>query len=166
MATTVSITLRPVGPADEQFLLRVYASTRTEELAGVGWTEEQKRAFLLQQFVSQSAYWAEHYAGGDFRIIEVDGVPAGRFYVNRGPEAICLVDIALLPEHRRGGIGTGLIQRLLAEGKAKGLPVTLHVEAFNPARCLYERLGFEPAADHGVYVLMRWLPPTAKGAIS
>jgi ribosomal protein S18 acetylase RimI-like enzyme len=161
-----AITLRPVGPADQPFLFRVYASTRAEELALVGWTEDQKQAFLLQQFSAQSADWSEHCAGADFRIIELEGVPAGRFYVNRGPEEICLVDIALLPEYRRDGIGTGLIRSLLAEGEARSLPVTLHVEVFNPARRLYERLGFEPVEDSGVYALMRWLPGTAERQIS
>jgi ribosomal protein S18 acetylase RimI-like enzyme len=166
MTAAAAITLRPVGPADQPFLFRVYASTRAEELALVGWTEDQKQAFLLQQFTAQSADWSEHHARADFRIIELEGVPAGRFYVNRGPEEICLVDIALLPEYRRNGIGTGLIRNLLAEGKARSLPVTLHVEVFNPARRLYERLGFEAVEDRGVYVLMRWLPGTAERPIS
>jgi len=168
MASTSSaaIALRPVGPADREFLFRVYASTRAEELALVGWTEEQKQSFLLQQFAAQSADWGQNHAGSDLRIIEVDGVPAGRFYVDRGAEELCLVDIALLPEYRRGGIGTGLIRGLLAEGKARSLPVTLHVEVFNPARGLYERLGFKTVADRGIYVFMRWLPGASDGGIS
>jgi ribosomal protein S18 acetylase RimI-like enzyme len=167
VATAASaIALRPVGLADGDLLFRIYASTRAEELALVGWTEEQKQTFLLQQFAAQSADWGKHYPAADFRIIEVDGVPAGRFYVNRGTEEIWLVDIALLPEYRRGGIGAALIRGLLAEGKAAGLPVTLHVEVFNPARRLYERLGFEAVEDRGVYVLMRWLPGTAERPIS
>jgi len=166
MAATAEITLRPVGESDGEFLFRVYASTRAEELAGVGWTEEQKRAFLRQQFAAQSADWERNYPEADLRVIEVDGVPVGRYYVNRGLQEIGLVDIALLPEYRRSGIGTGLIRGLLAEGKDRGLPVALHVEAFNPARGLYERLGFEAVADRGVYVLMRWQPAGVKGTIS
>jgi ribosomal protein S18 acetylase RimI-like enzyme len=160
---TAAITLRKVGPADEAFLFRVYASTRSEELAPVGWTEEQKQAFLLQQFQAQSAYWGEHYAGADLRVIEVDGVPAGRFYVNRGSEEIRLVDIALLPEYRRGGIGTRLVEDLLAEAESRGLPVTAHVEVFNPARSLYNRLGFQTVEDRGVYLFLKW---TGKKTVS
>ena len=158
MTTAASaITLRRVGPADEEFLFRVYASTREEELAPVGWTEEQKEAFLLQQFQAQSAYWGEHYtAGADFRVVEVDGVPAGRFYVHRGAEEIRLVDIALLPEYRRGGIGTRLIEDLLAEAGGRGLPVTAHVEVFNPARSLYNRLGFATVEERGIYLFLKW----------
>ena len=157
MTTAASaITLRPVGPADGDLLFRIYASTRAEELARVGWTEEQKQAFLLQQFAAQSADWGKHYLAADFRIIEVDGVPVGRFYVNRGAEEIGLVDIALLPEYRRNGIGTSLIRSLLDEGKSRNLPVTLHVEVFNPARSLYLRLGFETVEERGVYLFLKW----------
>jgi ribosomal protein S18 acetylase RimI-like enzyme len=152
---TAAVTLRKVGPADEAFLFRVYASTRTEELAPVGWNEEQKQAFLFQQFQAQSAYWGEQYAGADLRVIEVDGVPAGRFYVNRGSEEIRLVDIALLPEYRRGGIGTRLVEDLLREAEGRGFPVTAHVEVFNPARSLYDRLGFETVEDRGVYLFLK-----------
>ena len=163
---TAEVTLRPIGPADSDFLLRVYASTRSEELKPVPWSNEQKDAFLRQQFEAQSAYWREHYASADLAIVEVDGEPAGRFYVNRGEDEIRLVDIALLPEYRRGGIGTGLIRDLLAEAETRGLPVTIHVEVFNPARTLYERLGFEQVGDRGPYVLMQWRPAAARGAVS
>jgi ribosomal protein S18 acetylase RimI-like enzyme len=44
-------------------------------------------------------------------------------------------------------------------GSAAGKPVTIHVEAFNPALRLYRRLGFEHADTNGVYFLMRWTPP-------
>ena len=162
-SATAAITLRRVGPADEAFLFRVYASTRSEELEHVGWTEEQKQAFLLQQFAAQSAYWGEHYAGADLRVIEVDGAPAGRFYVHRGSKEIRLVDIALLPEYRRGGVGTRLVEDLLMEARGRGLPVTAHVEVFNPARSLYDRLGFETVEDRGVYLFLRW---TGKKAVS
>lgn len=160
---TAAITLRPVGPADDAFLFRVYASTRSEELAPVPWTEEQKQTFLLQQFRAQSAYWGEHYAGADLRIVEVDGAAAGRFYVHRGSREIRLVDIALLPEYRQAGIGTRLVEELLAEAEARGLPVTAHVEVFNPARSLYERLGFAAVEDRGAYLFLKW---TGRKAVS
>ena len=35
---TPATTLRPATPSDEPFLLQLYASTRTEELAQTGWS--------------------------------------------------------------------------------------------------------------------------------
>ena len=148
------LTLRPTETHDEAFLLRVYASTRAEELALVPWSAEQKEAFVAQQFAAQSSHYAKHYAGMSADVIELDGTPAGRLLVARTAEEILIVDIALLPEFRGEGIGTALLGDLLAEADAGGKRVTIHVERFNRALRLYERLGFSVAEDQGVYLLL------------
>jgi GNAT superfamily N-acetyltransferase len=150
----IGVELRPVEPSDEEFLYRVYASTRQEELAQVGWDETQKEAFLRMQFDAQSRYYREHYRGAEFSVILSDDVPAGRLYVARWPEEIRIVDIALLPEHRGAGIGTRLLDDLISESEASGKPLSIHVERFNPALRLYGRLGFRTVADTGIYLLM------------
>ena len=85
-----------------------------------------------------------------------DAHPIGRLYVDRRPDEIRLIDIALLPSHRGRGIGSELTGGLLAEADRADLPLRLHVEADNPARRLYQRLGFREVADHGVYRLFEW----------
>jgi ribosomal protein S18 acetylase RimI-like enzyme len=132
----------------------VYASTRAEELAVVPWDDAQKDAFLRQQFDAQDAWWRENYAEATFDVILVEGEPAGRLYVHRGPSEIRIVDIALLPEHRGNGVGTRLLDDLLAEGDEGAKSVTIHVERMNPALRLYERLGFTLAEDKGVYLFL------------
>jgi ribosomal protein S18 acetylase RimI-like enzyme len=154
------ITLRPIEAADRDLLLRVYRGTREEEMAMVlDWTPEMKDAFVLQQFSAQHAWYQEHYVGATFDVILIDGVPAGRLYVHRRPDEIRLVDITFLPEFRQGGFGTSILRDLLAEGEAAGKPVTIHVEIYNPAMRLYERLGFLPIEERGPYRLMKWSPP-------
>jgi GNAT superfamily N-acetyltransferase len=153
------ITLRPITPDDMEFLLRVYHSTREEELAMVvDWTAEMKNAFIYQQFNAQHAWYQEHYQGATFDVILIDGAPAGRLYIHRRSKEIRLVDITLLPEFRKGGLGTSILHDLMAEGKAAGKPVTIHVEIYNPAMRLYQRLGFRPTEERGPYVLMEWSP--------
>ena len=144
--------LRPVTPADEPFLLRVYAGTRAEELAAVPWTAEQKDAFVAHQFAAQSAHYARHYTGLSADVILVDGRPAGRLLVARWAREIRIVDIALLPEFRGAGTGSRLLDRLIAEADAVGKLLSIHVERQNPAMHLYERLGFRPVAEEGVYL--------------
>lgn len=152
--STPEVSLRPAGDADLEFLFQVYAATRTEELAQVPWSAEQKEAFLRQQFGAQHAWWHEHYTGTTFDVVLVGGVPAGRFYVHRGPTDIRVVDIALLPAFRGSGTGGRLLEEVFAEADAAGKQVSIHVEKFNPARRLYERLGFRETEDKGVYLLM------------
>ncbi len=73
------ITLRPIGPDDMDFFLRVYRSTREEELAMViDWTPEQKDAFVEHQFNAQHAWYQDHYQGAQWNVILVDGAAAGR----------------------------------------------------------------------------------------
>jgi ribosomal protein S18 acetylase RimI-like enzyme len=163
---TNAITLRPIRPEDRDLLCRIYGSTRTEELAPVPWTDEQKNAFIRQQFDAQTAYWDEQYPEAERSIVEVDGAPAGRLYVQRWPKEIRLVDIALLPAFRGHGAATELIQRLFSEASERNVPLTIHVEIFNPARALYERLGFESKGERGMYLLMEWRPPALAGSVS
>jgi ribosomal protein S18 acetylase RimI-like enzyme len=130
----------------------VYASTRQEELAPTGWPQEQIDEFLEMQFEAQHTYYHDNYHDTDWDVIEVDGEPAGRLYVSRWPDQIRIVDIALLPEFRGRGIGADLIGALLEEGDAGGRPVRIHVEVNNRARGLYERLGFRPIGQSGIYL--------------
>jgi GNAT superfamily N-acetyltransferase len=152
------IRFRPITPEDGELLYRVYASTREEELSTVVWEPGQKEAFLHQQFEAQHRWYQENYEGAEFLVILKDEVPAGRLYVVRWEKEIRLVDIALLPEHRNGGAGSAILAEILAEGRAVGKPVTIHVERFNPALRLYQRLGFVPIEERGPYFLMQRAP--------
>ena len=152
--------LRPVEDADRAFLVELYASTREAELAQLDWDETTKRAFIEHQFSAQDAHYRGNYPGATLDVIEVDGAPAGRLYVHRGPSDIRIMDIALAPAFRGRGIGTALLRELMAEADESGRNLSIHVEMNNPARSLYDRLGFRPAGEHGVYVLME-RPPGA-----
>lgn len=152
--------LRPIEPADLPFLARLYASTREEELAVVPWTDDQKAAFLQLQFDAQHAHYQEHFQGASFDVVLVEGRPAGRLYVGRWPREIRIVDISLVAEHRGHGLGTEILRGLFAEGRAARKPVSIHVERFNPALRLYERLGFRMVEDKGIYLLMERAPDT------
>jgi ribosomal protein S18 acetylase RimI-like enzyme len=149
-------TLRPATEADRDFLQALYASTRAEELAVTGWSEEQKRDFTEQQFTAQDAHYRQHYPSAEFSIVKRDGEAIGRLYVDRWTREIRIMDIALLPEHRGAGIGTRLLRGLMEEAAAAGKALSIHVEKFNPALRLYDRLGFRVKEDKGVYLLMEW----------
>jgi ribosomal protein S18 acetylase RimI-like enzyme len=151
-----SIVLRPIRPEDESFLASLYASTRAEELALTNWSDEQKAMFCRMQFNAQTADYQRNYPDASFQIIERNGVAAGRLLVLRSDEKIHVIDIALLPEHRGAGIGTKFLRDLQNEAGDAGKPLSIHVERFNPARRLYDRLGFQQVEEKGVYFLMEW----------
>ncbi len=53
-----------------------------------------------------------------------------------------------------------MLGALISESEASGKPLSIHVERFNPALHLYDRLGFRTMADKGVYLFME-RPPGA-----
>ena len=123
------------------------------------WDDAAKEAFLRMQFEAQDSWYRGQMPNASYEVILVDGEPAGRLYVDRRPDEIHVVDIALLPDYRGRGIGSALLSDLLAEADGSGKRATIHVERFNRARTLYERLGFAEVAEHGVYLLLE-RPPT------
>ena len=159
-----SISLREIVEADREFLYRVYASTREDELAPVPWSDAEKENFLRMQFNAQDTHYRSHFPDARYEIVLLDGKPIGRLYVDRRGDEIRILDIALLPEHRRAGIGGSLMRELLAEAADAGKPIRIHVERNNPAMHLYNRLGFIECGETGVYYLMEWTPDPVCGA--
>lgn len=155
--TMVGLVLRPESDDDLDFLRRLYASTRAEEMALVDWSSQEKENFLRSQFEAQRSHYLEHYRNSRFDVIEEAGTAVGRLYVARWPDDIRIIDIAFMPEHRGRGLGGGLLRALLDEARAAEKSVSIHVEIYNPALRLYERLGFKAKGeDNGVYRLMEW----------
>jgi ribosomal protein S18 acetylase RimI-like enzyme len=150
------IKLRLAEIADDDFFYRVYASTRMDEMAQVDWPNEQKEAFLHMQFKAQREHYGAYFPNAEYKVIELNERAIGRLIVDRSKDPFLLMDIALLAEHRNAGIGTLLIKDFMTEAAVQGSSVSLHVEIFNPAMKLYERLGFIKIAEQGIYYEMNW----------
>jgi ribosomal protein S18 acetylase RimI-like enzyme len=153
------VSLRPEQPGDEGFLFDVYAGTREAELALTNWDGPMRRAFLNQQFNAMRQGYRSMFPSGEFLIIELDGLAAGRMVINRGAIEIRVVDLALLPAHRNRGIGTRLMRQVCADAAAAGTPVRLCVLKNNRALRWYERLGFTKIGEQGFYHELEWRPP-------
>lgn len=156
------ISLRPVTPEDEQFLFEVYASTRMDELDAIGMDKAQQEAFINMQYRLQRHHYLTYYTQATHDIVLLDGVPVGRFYINRTSEEIRGVDVALLPAYRSFGIGSHLIRQVQQEAAQKGLPFRLQVEKHNPAFQLYLRLGFVKTGETETHIQMEWPAPAAE----
>ena len=128
-------------------------------MALLSWAPEIERDFLRMQARAQRAEYRRRFPDAAADIVLVHEEPAGRIYVDRGGEETRLIDLSLLPEHRGHGIGGRLLADLLAEAAAHGRRVVLQVDRANPARRLYERLGFTLEGDDGVYCAMTWHGP-------
>jgi len=150
----MNITLRPFSSNNQDFLFRLYVSTRQEEVAAFGWSPAQQEAFLRMQFNAQRGWYETAFAQADHQLILVDEQPAGRILTAREAGGLRLVDIALLSEYRNRGIGAQVLRDLISRSEKEKLPLRLQVLKSNPALHLYERLGFIKTADDGIYYQM------------
>jgi ribosomal protein S18 acetylase RimI-like enzyme len=144
-----------IRPDDEDFLFRLYASTRQEEISAWGWNRAQQEAFLRMQYTAQRRWYDVAYARAEHRLIlenkGENGEPIGRILVQRAKGVLELVDISLLPEHRNRGIGTALLRELIDESRKSRATVRLQVLRNNEGAIrLYRRLGFAVVSEDEV----------------
>jgi ribosomal protein S18 acetylase RimI-like enzyme len=158
MAERPQFTLRPATKDDADFLYFLYASNRRNEMAALGWNAQQEEAFLRMQFNAQRLWYEQAYEKADHSIVVVGPQPGGRWIVMRGAKDLVLVDIAFLPEFQNRGLGTALLHQLIRESDEAGLPVRLQVVCNNPAKRLYERLGFITVGEYPMYCQMQRTP--------
>lgn len=155
-------TLRPEVEDDTPFLMELFGTTRAAELAQAPWSPEQKQAFVASQFAAQRHHYRAHHPDGLFGVLEQDGVRIGRIYLDEDSRLFNLIDIALLPQCCGKGTGTAILKTLMVLAAAAGKEIGIFVEKFNPALGLYRRLEFEVINDHGIYLEMRWPPPSSR----
>jgi RimJ/RimL family protein N-acetyltransferase len=145
MSADDSITLRAARPTDHDFLVALYASTRADEFAAMGWPVETEQAFMRMQFEAQRRDYEHQHPGARCEIVEQGLRAIGRLWVAQDAHGLTVLDISFVAERRGQGVGTACLRRVLRRADVAGLDVHLQVLVDSPARRLYERLGFQPA---------------------
>ena len=154
-----SISLRATVPEDEPFLFHLYCKTREPEFALLDLPDQQKMSLLQMQYDAQHGGYCAQYPGSENLLVMHQDVPAGRIWIARLEDEICLVDIALLAEFRSQGIGTLLVNEILEEARKAGKPVRSTVFRFNYGSLrFHQRLGFQVKAEDEIQFYMEWAP--------
>jgi ribosomal protein S18 acetylase RimI-like enzyme len=143
------ISLRPVTDDDYEYLYALNEQTMREyaEQTYGPWNETVVRGIFAERWRPES-----------IRIVVIDGQDGGMLEVIPGETSVQLANIRVAPEHQGKGIGTRLISEVLRDAHGRGLPVTLRVLKVNPARHLYERLGFVVVGETEPHYLMEARP--------
>ena len=145
----LSFELRTAQDGDYDFAERLYLATMKPLLTRLDALDEPE---LIANF-------KRLYQPCDVKIIVVEGVDAGWLQISESEREICLYQIHIEPGYRARGIGTELMQDLLAHGRIREKPISLYVVRNNPAKALYERLGFKVVEEDETKVQMRWEVP-------
>ncbi len=149
------VSTRPILATDAAFLLSVFASARSLELDALESRGADVDAFVRMQFAAQARYYEASYPGAQHSVVLVNGRPVGRAIIQRSGREIVIVDIALLAASRNVGVGSAVVQDLLDEADAGGLPVRCRVLQVNDAaRRFWARHGFVPKGVDGAHVAM------------
>jgi ribosomal protein S18 acetylase RimI-like enzyme len=127
-----SIGFRDATSGDREWLYQLKRVTMRDYVAATfGWDESFQQHLFEEDFDPSGA-----------KIVEIDREDAGMLLVEEKSEHFFLRRIELLPKFQRRGIGTRLVSAVIEEAAGKNKPVFLQVLRVNPARILYERLGF------------------------
>ena len=128
-----TLALRPATSGDAELLYRILEQSAREVVEATfgAWDEAWQR----DRFARRTDPTTHD--------VILDGAsPVGCLHVEESAARVDLHRILLLPEAQGRGIGTALIDVIAAAASERGKPVRLRVFRVNPARALYERLGF------------------------
>lgn len=143
---------------DEPFLLQLYCNIRADEFSSWPMPEEQKSFLMQMQYNMQKQQYDQQLSYRRYDVIWHDEQRIGRFIVDRQEDGWRIIDISILPSMQNQGIGSRLITDLQNEAKLQNKKVALSVLLTNPAKSLYERLGFKEYRRDEVYMGMEYTP--------
>ncbi len=136
--TPMKYVLRNMTERDIDWLYNLRTKTMSKYIIDSGdqFTQESQTGRILKEYES-------------IKIVRVGNQDIGMFKVKRDSSEWSIIQIQLIPSFQRFGIGSDLVQSLQIEALKKKIPVFLSVLKVNPARHLYERLGFEIVEETG-----------------
>jgi ribosomal protein S18 acetylase RimI-like enzyme len=142
--SVASYELRPATEADREFF---FATRRAGFRALVDWDDDVERAKADREFDELPV-----------QIVLVGGEAVGYLAVLDEHDHLFLDEVVLVERAQGRGLGTELVRALLGDAAERDVPVRLSVLVNNPARRLYERLGFRVTSVEHPRVRMEWLP--------
>lgn len=139
--------LRPATSLDHNVLYAINeAAMRGYVEAAYGpWVETVQREFF-QARIDRGLLQAVVVGGEVVGLLEVDD----RF------DTVYVQEIAISPPSQGRGFGTAILRDIQQKAAARGAAVELQVLKVNPAKRLYERLGFLATGETETHHQMRW----------
>lgn len=139
------IGFRPAMEEDYDFLYALHRATMKEYVNKTwGWDE-----------AAQETMFRKNYVPSGIQIITLAGTDIGMLSLQGSEEDIFLQVIEIQPTHQRQGLGATIIHKIIAEAAHQKKPVRLRVLKVNPAKGLYDRLGFSVIEETDTHFIMK-----------
>jgi ribosomal protein S18 acetylase RimI-like enzyme len=137
--------LRAATVEDSEFIFASYKTTLRQYVEWAwGWDED----------FQSSGFW-KHHPLMEFQVVMVGGTRAGAIHVQKQESLNFIRMVFLLPEFQGAGIGSQLLRAEVARAHELARQLELKVIKINPAKRLYERLGFTVIGEDNVSFHMR-----------
>lgn len=138
----MNVNRRPAAEADVEFARGLHAACYREVVIAQfgGWDPVLQAGFFQQK-------WGE----GGFEIIAIGGAQIGVVAAQWRPDHLFVTEIQIDPAHQGRGVGTRIMDELIAEATSRRLPVRLQVLRQSRARRWYERLGFAQTGESSTH---------------
>lgn len=138
--------LRPAKKSDYNFIYHLKSVCLKEYVSATwDWNEEFQQSLI-----------AEHFDPKEIQVIIFDGQDIGQLSLEDQGKSLFLAGIYILPAFQGRGIGSAILQDLLLNARSRQLLLCLRVLKVNPARNLYERLGFQLIGENETHYLMQY----------
>jgi ribosomal protein S18 acetylase RimI-like enzyme len=138
--------LRPATPSDLDFCWLIYRDAMRPLTEALGpWNEASQKRLIADAVADSGTSILRHH--------EDD---AGWLQVEETRHIVHLQQLFLLPELRNRGLGTSFLTWMKERAERKRKDLTLEVMTNNPARRLYERLGFKVISTANNKITMRY----------
>jgi ribosomal protein S18 acetylase RimI-like enzyme len=139
-----SIGFRPAVENDFDFLYALHTATM-KEYVNKTWGDD---AFQENMF-------RKNYVPSQIQVITLAGNDIGMISIEEMDEDMFLRVIEIHPIYQRQGLGTTIIQKIIDDAAHQKKPVRLQVLKVNPAKRLYDRLGFSVIEETKTHFIMK-----------
>lgn len=143
--TGLGLALRPARAEDAEFVVNLTEACMRHyaELTWGHWSEEMTR---------KSFRWETH------RVVMLGAADIGCVELAEEPGLHRLHKLYIHPDYQNRGLGTALLEAMIAQAGKQGAELTLSVLRANPAIRLYRRMGFLVTEENAERFFLTWRP--------
>lgn len=153
---TDEIYLRAFEKDEEDFWKEAFYDSVRSHFLSLNLPESELNNLLEFQYQAQKLDYEKNYPLISNNVILYNGERIGRLLYSTEHGDLHFIELAILTEFRSQGIGTKIIHWFFDKSRETNLPIRFYVEKINPAKRLYERLGFKVVADVNTHFQMEW----------